>query len=117
MPSLNDAAAGLIDRQIFIQTHDDLLRSIFHGQDKKNFAAKLRLRSFFVSLTYRFMEAAMEALKAFLPSLEQSHHTLVWTMLIIAPVTFVTLVFGPVAPYGRYTRSGWGPQLNGTFAW
>ncbi|MEW5306233.1 MAG: hypothetical protein WDW38_009087 [Sanguina aurantia] len=38
-------------------------------------------------------------------------------MLIIAPVTFVTLVFGPVAPYGRYTRSGWGPQLNGTFAW
>lgn len=33
-----------------------------------------------------------------------------------AGVVFITLFFIP-APYGRYTRTGWGPRINSSLAW
>lgn len=40
-------------------------------------------------------------------------HLMIWTGVAAC----VTLLVGPTAPYGRYSRGGWGPQLNAKLAW
>lgn len=37
-------------------------------------------------------------------------------MLILAPVVFLVLLFIP-APYGRFSRRGWGPSVNQRVGW
>ncbi len=39
-----------------------------------------------------------------------------WTMLALAPVVFVLLLVVS-APYGRYSRAGWGPRMNSRPGW
>lgn len=43
--------------------------------------------------------------------------TLAWGMIAAAVVTFVTLLVGPVAPYGRYSTTGWGFFIGSKIAW
>lgn len=43
-------------------------------------------------------------------------HWLIWAWIGIAVVTFVALQF-VVAPYGRHTRSGWGPTVSNRLGW
>lgn len=44
-------------------------------------------------------------------------HCVSTVYFIAAVVVFLILVFGTTAPYGRYTRGGWGIYLNGKYAW
>lgn len=46
----------------------------------------------------------------------QVHAYLVWTMLVLAAVTFVSLFF-VTAPYGRHVRPGWGPLIPARLGW
>eukprot|EP00899_Mesostigma_viride_P009652 jgi/Mesvir1/18689/Mv17178-RA.2 len=43
--------------------------------------------------------------------------SLCWMLLAFAVPTFVTLTAGITAPYGRYTREGWGFLIPGKLAW
>lgn len=38
-------------------------------------------------------------------------------MIVLGVPTFLLLMAGITAPYGRYTRSGWGFFINATLAW
>lgn len=44
------------------------------------------------------------------------YHWLVIAWMILAAVTFVALFF-VTAPYGRFTRSGWGPRIGPRWGW
>jgi len=44
------------------------------------------------------------------------YHWLVIAWMLLAAVTFVALFF-VTAPYGRFTRNGWGPRLNARWGW
>ncbi len=44
------------------------------------------------------------------------YQTILCTMLILAPVVFLVLLFIP-APYGRFSRRGWGPSVNQRVGW
>jgi len=44
------------------------------------------------------------------------HELLVAIHLALAPITLLVLVFIS-APYGRFVRDGWGPQLPGRWSW
>lgn len=44
------------------------------------------------------------------------HHTLVWVLFALAPVTCVSLLF-VTAPYGRHGRKGWGPEIPSRLGW
>ncbi len=44
------------------------------------------------------------------------YHWLVIAWMILAGATFVALFF-VTAPYGRFTRSGWGPQISARWGW
>jgi len=44
------------------------------------------------------------------------YHWFVIAWMVVAAVTFVALLF-VTAPYGRFTRSGWGPRLNARWGW
>jgi 3-oxo-5-alpha-steroid 4-dehydrogenase 1 len=44
------------------------------------------------------------------------YHWLVVAWIALAVVTFVALFFVD-APYGRFTRSGWGPRINARWGW
>jgi len=46
----------------------------------------------------------------------QLHTTLLLVMLALAVITFVALQF-VTAPYGKFTRRGWGPTVNRTAGW
>jgi 3-oxo-5-alpha-steroid 4-dehydrogenase 1 len=43
-----------------------------------------------------------------------SYIAIAW--IILALITFIYLLF-VVAPFGRHTRSGWGPMINNTLGW
>jgi len=42
--------------------------------------------------------------------------TFVWTWFVVGLITFVVLLF-KTAPYGRHTRSDWGPLINNRLGW
>ncbi|OFW62027.1 MAG: 3-oxo-5-alpha-steroid 4-dehydrogenase [Actinobacteria bacterium RBG_16_64_13] len=44
------------------------------------------------------------------------YHWLVIAWMALAAVTFVALLF-VTAPYGRFTRSGWGPRISARWGW
>ena len=44
------------------------------------------------------------------------YHWLVIAWMALAAVTFVALLF-VTAPYGRFTRGGWGPRINARWGW
>jgi 3-oxo-5-alpha-steroid 4-dehydrogenase 1 len=44
------------------------------------------------------------------------YHWLVIAWMAVAVATFATLFF-VTAPYGRFTRKGWGPQMNARWGW
>lgn len=44
------------------------------------------------------------------------YYWLVVAWMILAVATFVALFF-VTAPYGRFTRSGWGPRINARWGW
>lgn len=44
------------------------------------------------------------------------YHWLVIAWMALAAVTFFALFF-ITAPYGRFTRSGWGPRMNARWGW
>ncbi len=44
------------------------------------------------------------------------YHWFVIGWLALAVITFVLLLFVP-APYGRFTRSGWGPRIGSRLGW
>ncbi len=44
------------------------------------------------------------------------YHWLVIAWIVLAAATFVALFF-VTAPYGRFTRSGWGPRINARWGW
>jgi steroid 5-alpha-reductase/3-oxo-5-alpha-steroid 4-dehydrogenase 1 len=44
------------------------------------------------------------------------HQALVWTMLGLALMTFLALLY-ITAPYGRHQRRGWGPELPARLGW
>ncbi|MCX8032484.1 MAG: 3-oxo-5-alpha-steroid 4-dehydrogenase [Thermoleophilia bacterium] len=44
------------------------------------------------------------------------YHWFVIAWMSVAAVTFVALFF-VTAPYGRFTRSGWGPRVNARWGW
>ena len=44
------------------------------------------------------------------------HRWAVWSQLIIAAITFLTVIF-VAAPYGRYERSGWGWRVEKKRGW
>src|SRR4030042_2900123 len=44
------------------------------------------------------------------------YHWLVVAWMALAVATFVALFFVN-APYGRFTRSGWGPRVNARWGW
>ena len=44
------------------------------------------------------------------------YHWLVIAWMILAVITFVALFF-VTAPYGRFTRSGWGPRISARWGW
>ena len=49
--------------------------------------------------------------------IDRSVHTwLTWAELGLGAVTFIALFF-IIAPYGRHTRGGWGPEINQRLAW
>lgn len=50
-------------------------------------------------------------------ALEAWHQTATWLMLVTAVPVFVALMSGIAAPYGRYSRKGWGIFVNARFAW
>ncbi|KAG2498864.1 hypothetical protein HYH03_003056 [Edaphochlamys debaryana] len=45
------------------------------------------------------------------------HGLATWLMFIMAVPTFVALMAGISAPYGRYSRNGWGLFINARLAW
>ena len=48
--------------------------------------------------------------------MNQYFYMLAYGTLALAPVVFVLLLYVR-APYGRYTRSGWGPMLDNRIGW
>ena len=40
-----------------------------------------------------------------------------WIMLVSGIITFFALLFGPTAPYGRYSTEGWGVMIDSKIAW
>jgi len=50
-------------------------------------------------------------------SIADWHSALTLLMIVLAVPTFITLVWGPTAPYGRYSRRGWGMLLHPKLAW
>jgi 3-oxo-5-alpha-steroid 4-dehydrogenase 1 len=44
------------------------------------------------------------------------YHSLVIAWMLVAVVTFVALFF-VTAPYGRFTRKGWGPEISTRWGW
>lgn len=44
------------------------------------------------------------------------YHWLVIAWMVLAAVTFIALFF-VTAPYGRFTRSGWGPRMSARWGW
>jgi 3-oxo-5-alpha-steroid 4-dehydrogenase 1 len=44
------------------------------------------------------------------------YHWLVIAWMALAAVTFVALFF-VTAPYGRFTRGGWGPRIESRWGW
>ena len=49
-------------------------------------------------------------------TLDQLYDIGVWTVLGLALVIFLILLF-ITAPYGRHNRAGWGPQVDSTLGW
>lgn len=51
--------------------------------------------------------------------IDDSNRTTVLAIVMIATaiMTFPTLIFGPTAPYGRYSTSGWGFMIPNKIAW
>ncbi|EFJ45475.1 hypothetical protein VOLCADRAFT_109204 [Volvox carteri f. nagariensis] len=50
-------------------------------------------------------------------ALEEWHQIATWGMVVTAVPVFIALISGISAPYGRYSRSGWGFFLNARVAW
>ncbi len=46
-----------------------------------------------------------------------SSTVLAYFMLFMAMITLPTLVWGPTAPYGRFSTTGWGWRINNRLAW
>jgi 3-oxo-5-alpha-steroid 4-dehydrogenase 1 len=44
------------------------------------------------------------------------YYILLFSFMALACITFVVLFFFP-APYGRYAKKAWGPQINNRLAW
>ncbi len=44
------------------------------------------------------------------------YHWLILSMLLLAGAAFISLFF-VAAPYGRHTRTGWGPSVNDRLGW
>lgn len=49
-------------------------------------------------------------------TLDGLYEPILWLYLVMALVTFVPL-FWIAAPYGRFTRKGWGPQISALAGW
>lgn len=47
----------------------------------------------------------------------QLHYALAWGMIACAVPTFISLMLGITAPYGRYSRGGWGVLIGARLAW
>lgn len=45
------------------------------------------------------------------------HTLLCWVMIVLGVPTFLLLMAGITAPYGRYSRQGWGLFMNAKLAW
>jgi len=43
--------------------------------------------------------------------------TMAYVMMFAAVVTLPVLLFGPTAPYGRFSTTGWGFLINNKIAW
>jgi 3-oxo-5-alpha-steroid 4-dehydrogenase 1 len=46
----------------------------------------------------------------------QLYQAVIWAMLSVAPLVFFLLLFIS-APYGRFSRAGWGPVVNNRLGW
>ena len=44
------------------------------------------------------------------------HTWAIWLEIFLAGVTCLALLF-VTAPYGRFTRAGWGPRLSARWGW
>jgi 3-oxo-5-alpha-steroid 4-dehydrogenase 1 len=44
------------------------------------------------------------------------HRTLAWVVIAAGALTFISLFF-ITAPYGRHTRTGWGPEISNRLGW
>jgi protein-S-isoprenylcysteine O-methyltransferase Ste14 len=60
----------------------------------------------------------METLFAFVgfTSERQFAFTLTWVLIALSAIAVVVLLLTP-APYGRFVRSGWGPQISSRVGW
>ncbi|MCA9520591.1 MAG: DUF1295 domain-containing protein [Myxococcales bacterium] len=49
-------------------------------------------------------------------TIASAYSTLCWALLLLSPLTLLSLFFVS-APYGRHTRTGWGPTMSTRWAW
>ncbi len=49
-------------------------------------------------------------------SLDEQYQVVLWLMAIAGPLVLVVLLF-VAAPYGRFSRAGWGPRIDNRIGW